>query len=166
MIVTHPHLRHVAGGGLAIRKPEKDRFRACHEKRRSRTRPKGPGGAGASKTIGRAKLAVANFEPAIDPLRGFNAAERRVVALPSGGKNLAESSATLSTSYKTAANIVPAAKLKLHLLLTPLLTLAELSNRTECRDAAQPRPPTAPSGILARSTLLCRPLYFPRPRHH
>ncbi|HEV7909818.1 MAG TPA: hypothetical protein VGP28_01740 [Methylocella sp.] len=64
---------------------------------------------------------MANFEPAIDPPRGFNAGERRVVALPSGGKNLTESSATLSTGYKTAANILPAAKLKLH----PVLTLVE-----------------------------------------
>jgi hypothetical protein len=65
---------------------------------------------GASRTIGRANLAVANFEPAIDPPRGFNARERRVVPMPNGGKNVTEISATFSTGYKTAANIVPAAK--------------------------------------------------------
>ncbi len=37
----------------------------------------GPGGAGASRTIGRAKLAYTNFEPAIAPPRGFNVRERR-----------------------------------------------------------------------------------------
>jgi hypothetical protein len=63
-----------------------------------------------------------NFEAAIDPPRGFNARERRVVAMPSGGKNLREISATFSTSSGyTAADIVPAAKLKLH----PALTLVE-----------------------------------------
>jgi len=55
---------------------------------------------------------VANFEPSIDPPRGFNA-RVRIAALRRDGKNLTEISATLSTGYKTAANIVPAAKLKL-----------------------------------------------------
>ena|GEM_PF-7088468 len=65
---------------------------------------------------------MANFGPAIDPPRGFNARERRVVAMPGGGEYLTEISATYSTGYKTAANIVPAAKLKLY----PALTLAEI----------------------------------------
>jgi transposase len=64
---------------------------------------------------------VANFEPAIDRPHGFNARERRVVALPRDGKNVTEISATFSTGSKTAANIVSAAKLKLH----PALTLVE-----------------------------------------
>jgi hypothetical protein len=41
--------------------------------------------------------------------------------VPSGGKNLTEITSTFSTGYETAANIVPAGKLKLH----PALTLVE-----------------------------------------
>jgi hypothetical protein len=43
-------------------------------------------------------------------LRASSTQER---GLPCDGKNLTETSATLSTGYKTAANIVPAATLKL-----------------------------------------------------
>ncbi|MFZ0496978.1 MAG: hypothetical protein WBE80_17945 [Methylocella sp.] len=56
---------------------------------------------------------MASFEPAIDPPRSFNARERRAAALPRDGKNLTEISATLSTGYRTAANIVSAAPPKL-----------------------------------------------------
>jgi hypothetical protein len=53
--------------------------------------------------------------------------------VPSGGKNLTEITSTFSTGYETAANIVPAGKLKLH---PPLPSWNSRSNRTECRDAA------------------------------
>jgi hypothetical protein len=81
----------------------------------------GPGGAGASGTIGRANLAVANYEPAIDPTRGINARKPRVATLPRCGTNLTAISATFPAGYKAAANIVPAAKPKLR----PTLTLVE-----------------------------------------
>ena len=54
--------------------------------------------------------------------------------MPCDGKNLTEISATLSTGYKTAANIVPAAKLKLH----PVLTLVEFTIGIE-QNAVMPR---------------------------
>jgi hypothetical protein len=65
-----------------------------------------------------AKLAFANYEPAIDSPRGFNARKPCVAALPRSGKNLTEISAQLPAAYKAAANIVPAATLKLRTALT------------------------------------------------
>jgi two-component system invasion response regulator UvrY len=66
-------------------------------------------------------LALANFEPAADPLRALSDRERQVVALLGDGKSLAEISAALAIGYKTAANIVSALKQKLHIATSPAL---------------------------------------------
>ncbi len=66
-------------------------------------------------------LALANFEPAVDPLRSLSDRERQVVALLGDGKSLAEISAALAIGYKTAANIVSALKQKLHIATSPAL---------------------------------------------
>jgi hypothetical protein len=54
-----------------------------------------------------ANLVVANFELAINRPRGFNARERHVAALPRGGENLTEVSATFSTGYKQRRLLFP-----------------------------------------------------------
>jgi two-component system, NarL family, invasion response regulator UvrY len=64
-------------------------------------------------------LALANFEPAADPLRALSDRERQVVSLLGEGKSLSEISATLAIGYKTAANIVSALKQKLHIPTSP-----------------------------------------------
>jgi two-component system, NarL family, invasion response regulator UvrY len=58
-------------------------------------------------------LALANLEPAADPLRGLSGREKQVVALLGEGKSLAEIAAGLDIGYKTVANIVATIKQKL-----------------------------------------------------
>jgi two-component system invasion response regulator UvrY len=76
-------------------------------------------------------LALANLEPADDPLRDLNARERQVVTLLGDGKSLSEISATLSIGYKTAANIVSAVKQKLHIATSPALIKFAVELRTK-----------------------------------
>lgn len=66
-------------------------------------------------------LALANFEPAADPLKVLSERERQVVTLLGEGKSLSEISAALAIGYKTAANIVSAVKQKLHIGTSPAL---------------------------------------------
>ncbi len=58
-------------------------------------------------------LALANLEPASDPLRELSSREKQVVALLGEGKSLAEIASGLDIGYKTVANIVAAIKQKL-----------------------------------------------------
>lgn len=67
-------------------------------------------GASAAQSI-----ALAEVEPAYDPLRSLNRREREVIALLGEGRSLAEISTTLAIGYKTAANIVAALKQKLQI---------------------------------------------------
>ncbi len=76
-------------------------------------------------------LALANLEPADDPLRDLNARERQVVLLLGDGKSLTEISTTLSIGYKTAANIVSAVKQKLHIATSPALIKFAVELRTK-----------------------------------
>ncbi len=66
-------------------------------------------------------LALANFEPASDPLRDLTDRERQVVGLLGDGKNLSEIAADLDIGYKTAANTVAAIKQKLGIATSPAL---------------------------------------------
>ncbi len=66
-------------------------------------------------------LALANLEPAEDPLRALSDRERQVVTLLGEGKDLSEIAASLTIGYKTAANIVSAVKQKLHIGTSPAL---------------------------------------------
>ncbi len=66
-------------------------------------------------------LALANLEPADDPLRPLSERERQVVTLLAEGKNLSEIAAALTIGYKTAANIVSAVKQKLGIATSPAL---------------------------------------------
>jgi two-component system, NarL family, invasion response regulator UvrY len=66
-------------------------------------------------------LALANFEPAADPLKVLSERERQVVTLLGEGKSLGEISAALAIGYKTAANIVSAVKQKLRIGTSPAL---------------------------------------------
>jgi two-component system, NarL family, invasion response regulator UvrY len=76
-------------------------------------------------------LALANFEPANDPLRDLTGRERQIVALLGDGKNLTEIATTLDIGYKTAANTVASIKQKLGLPTSPALIkfAVELKNR-------------------------------------
>jgi DNA-binding NarL/FixJ family response regulator len=58
-------------------------------------------------------LALANLEPAADPLRNLSGREKQVVNLLGDGKSLAEIAAGLDIGYKTVANIVATIKQKL-----------------------------------------------------
>jgi DNA-binding NarL/FixJ family response regulator len=66
-------------------------------------------------------LALANLEPAADPLQHLSERERQVVTLLGEGKNLTEIAAALAIGYKTAANIVSAVKQKLGIGTSPAL---------------------------------------------
>ncbi|MGB8278824.1 MAG: response regulator transcription factor [Methylovirgula sp.] len=66
-------------------------------------------------------LALANLEPADNPLRDLTERERQVVALLGDGKNLSEIAAKLDIGYKTAANIVASVKQKLKMATSPAL---------------------------------------------
>ncbi|MGO9134249.1 MAG: response regulator [Methylovirgula sp.] len=76
-------------------------------------------------------LALANFEPASDPLANLTPRERQVVALLGDGKNLTEIATTLDIGYKTAANTVAIIKQKLGLPTSPALIkfAVEMKNR-------------------------------------
>ena len=66
-------------------------------------------------------LALANLEPAEDPLRTLSERERQVVTLLGEGKSLTEIAGALAIGYKTAANIVSAVKQKLRIGTSPAL---------------------------------------------
>lgn len=66
-------------------------------------------------------LALANLEPAVDPLRDLTERERQVVGLLGEGKNLGEIAAALDIGYKTAANTVASVKQKLKMPTSPAL---------------------------------------------
>ena len=66
-------------------------------------------------------LALANLEPAEDPLRTLSERERQVVTLLGEGKSLSEIATALAIGYKTAANIVSAVKQKLRIGTSPAL---------------------------------------------
>lgn len=66
-------------------------------------------------------LALANLEPAVDPLRDLTERERQIVGLLGEGKNLGEISAALDIGYKTAANTVASVKQKLKMPTSPAL---------------------------------------------
>lgn len=66
-------------------------------------------------------LALANLEPASDPLRDLTDRERQVVALLGDGKNLSEIAGLLDIGYKTAANTVATIKQKLGIATSPAL---------------------------------------------
>jgi len=66
-------------------------------------------------------LALANLEPAEDPLRSLSERERQVVTLLGEGKSLTEIASALAIGYKTAANIVSAVKQKLRIGTSPAL---------------------------------------------
>lgn len=66
-------------------------------------------------------LALANLEPAVDPLRDLTERERQVVGLLGEGKNLGEIAASLDIGYKTAANTVASVKQKLKMPTSPAL---------------------------------------------
>jgi two-component system, NarL family, invasion response regulator UvrY len=70
------------------------------------------GGVYLGQSVAQA-LALANLEPAADPLRGLSGREKQVVALLGEGKSLAEIAAGLDIGYKTVANIVATIKQKL-----------------------------------------------------
>jgi two-component system, NarL family, invasion response regulator UvrY len=58
-------------------------------------------------------LALANLEPAADPLSDLSGREKQVINLLGEGKSLAEIAAGLDIGYKTVANIVATIKQKL-----------------------------------------------------
>lgn len=66
-------------------------------------------------------LALANLEPAVNPLRVLTERERQVLSLLGEGKNLGEIAATLDIGYKTAANTVASVKQKLKMPTSPAL---------------------------------------------
>lgn len=66
-------------------------------------------------------LALANLEPAVNPLRVLTERERQVLSLLGDGKNLGEIAATLDIGYKTAANTVASVKQKLKMPTSPAL---------------------------------------------
>ncbi len=66
-------------------------------------------------------LALANLDPANNPLRDLTERERQVVALLGDGKNLSEIAAKLDIGYKTAANTVASVKQKLKMATSPAL---------------------------------------------
>ncbi|HKH80448.1 MAG TPA: response regulator transcription factor [Methylovirgula sp.] len=70
------------------------------------------GGVYLGQSVAQA-LALANLEPASDPLRALSGREKQVVALLGEGKSLAEIAAGLDIGYKTVANIVAMIKQKL-----------------------------------------------------
>lgn len=70
------------------------------------------GGVYLGQSVAQA-LALANLEPAADPLRGLSGREKQVIALLGEGKSLTEIAAGLDIGYKTVANIVATIKQKL-----------------------------------------------------
>jgi DNA-binding NarL/FixJ family response regulator len=66
-------------------------------------------------------LALANLEPAINPLRDLTERERQILGLLGEGKNLSEIAATLDIGYNTAANTVASVKQKLKMPTSPAL---------------------------------------------
>jgi two-component system invasion response regulator UvrY len=70
------------------------------------------GGVYLGQSVAQA-LALANLEPAIDPLRDLSGREKQVVTLLGEGKSLTEIATGLDIGYKTVANIVATIKQKL-----------------------------------------------------
>jgi two-component system, NarL family, invasion response regulator UvrY len=66
-------------------------------------------------------LALANIEPASNPLRNLSEREKQVVTLLGEGKSLAEIAAGLDIGYKTVANTVATIKQKLKIATSAAL---------------------------------------------
>ncbi len=89
------------------------------------------GGVYLGQSVAQA-LALANLEPAADPLRGLSGREKQVVALLGEGKSLAEIAADLDIGYKTVANIVATIKQKLGIATS--VALIKFAVETNARD--------------------------------
>ncbi|ACB93958.1 response regulator transcription factor [Beijerinckia indica] len=74
-------------------------------------------------------LALAQIEPAQDPLRDLSEREREVLHFMGEGKSLGEIARALSLGYKTVANIVSMLKQKLGVTTSPAL----IKFAVECR---------------------------------
>ncbi len=84
-------------------------------------------------------LALANLEPASDPLRDLSEREKQVVTLLGEGKSLTEIAAGLDLGYKTVANMVAAIKQKLKIATSAALIKFAVEMNARDRHARPPQ---------------------------